>query len=983
MRIKLLNCLLPVFIFSELFAITDNPAFLPLPKGLTSNSVTTIMQDNQGFMWLGTFTGLNRYDGYSYKAYEYNLHDANTISNSRINDLKIDKAGNILIGTYGGGLNIFDPSTQHFRSIYLGKGQQDQASNNVTKILVASNSIIYAATENGLFVIQGDSSKSIALKSVKNLIVSCLSEDNSGNIWVGTRGEGLFKLVPGKNQSFEVKEIQLRGQSKNIRSMGTDYKGNIWISYFDHGFSQLIVEKGEIIEIINSSSDTKLKAIDYLPVQTIFCNSNGETWLGTENEGLAIIEPGNSNFMHLVQNEADPHSLPDNSIWSIFRDNSGIIWFGTYSHGAYRIDPFWNKFDQYTADNLFINQQLGKKTITSFCLKDSQSMLIATDGTGMYSYSAANGKRELKSMKQVSETIMEVVAFDNEYWVCSWNGGISIYSKDFALKQRLLGNMSVFKIIKAVNGNKWVATWGDGIFVISPENKVIRHFNTTTDNPSIISPNVFTLFEDSESRIWVGTLNGLSLISHSKQNTFSIKNYLSTISDSTSLSSNIVLSAFQDRDQNIWIGTSNGLNKYNPANNNFKRLHQIIPDKSFEVRSIIEGSNHHLWLGTNKGLIQFNIYSETARFYDESDGLPITEFRNNAVLQIDKDKLIFGGNGGVVIFDPKRIEDNPRQPNTIITDIRIFNRAVKIGEKPTPEKSISMMNSITLSPKMNVFTLEFTAINYTRPEKNTYEYMLEGLETSWNKVGNQRNATYSNLEPGEYTFIVRSTNNDGVYDRTPASLKIIVTPPFYRTWWFRIMLILSILGLAYAVVSIRMSELHRKATFSENLARLEKWKRVQIELEQERLKLGSQLDVKTHELAEINLQIAQKNEKLFAVHQQIVDILPNASRENYKKLVQMRKSLEEDINQKENWKALETGLNLTHDNFLQRFTEKYPKITHKDLKLVAYIRMNLSNKEIASTLNITLRSVESGRYRLRKRLDIIKDTNLNDFIMRF
>ncbi len=977
------------FIFSALFiftllncalAIQDNPTFLPLPKGLTNNSVTTIVQDRQGFIWLGTFTGLNKYDGYEYKAYEYNLLEKNTITNSRINDIILDKEGNLLIGTYGGGLNIFSPSTERFKSICLGTGTDDLASNNVRGLLLTSGGFLFAASDYGLYQVIGDSSILVPLGDNSHPTVNCLTETPDGIVWAGTQKDGLFKVYFNDNKKLVAESVDIPGKSLNIRTLKTDYKGNIWLSYFDYGFSTLILDKGIIKEFIHSSTTQEYRDLDKMPVQNIFCNINGEIWMGTENFGLIIIEPQTKSFVHYRNNPENKNSLPDNSIWEIYRDRSGIIWLGTYSRGAYRIDPFWNKFDQYSFMNNSVNNRIDNTSVTSFIEKDNKTILITTDGMKMFEYNFNNNNiRQLSG----SNNVMHISKYGDEFWASTWNNGLFIYNEDFREIKHLLTNHDIFRTIKTKDDKKWVATWGDGIFVFSEDKKPVYHLTPVSEDNKIVSLNIFTIFEDRSSRIWIGTLNGLSVITKNSDNTFSINNYTSEPEDSTSLSSNIVLSVFQDSDDNIWIGTSNGLNNFVPNKDVFKRILRLYGEKSYEIRAILESSNHNLWLGTNKGLIRYSMLTGKSRLYDENDGLPFLEFRNNAAYKLSDDKLVFGGNEGIIAFDPNRIEDNPVSPNTIITGLKIFNIPVKIGEGPILEKSISEMESITLSYKMNVFTLEFAAINYTRPGKNTYEYILEGLENKWNNVGNQRMATYSNLSPGEYMFKVRSFNNDGYGDKTPATLKIIVAPPFYMTLWFRILFVIVIAIIVIFIVRIRLNELKRRIQFSENMAKLEKWKRVQLELEQERKELGSELDEKNQELAEVNLQVAHKNEKLFTVHQQILDILPNASRENYKKLVQLRKSLEEDINQKENWRVLETGINLIHDNFLHRFTEKYPKITHKDLKLVAYIRMNMSNKEIANLLNITLRSVESGRYRLRKRLGINKDVNLNDFIMRF
>lgn len=981
MRFILLAGFIFQFVFSaRLWALQENPTFLPLPKGLTNNSVTSIVQDKQGYIWLGTFTGLNKYDGYEYKAFEYNLLGKNTISNSRINDIIVDNNGNLLIGTYGGGLNIYFHSTETFKSIYLGEGVDDLPSNNIRKLLLTSGNLLFAATDFGLYQIVNDSSILVPLTDFSHPTVNSLVETPDGTIWAGTQEFGLFKIKIKTNNTLTAVSADIPGKPKNIRTINKDYKGNLWLSYFESGFSCLLLDKDQIIGYLHGSDIPGYTDLEKMPIQAIFCNINGEVWMGMENYGLAILEPESRTYVHYQNDASNKNSLPDNSIWSIYRDNSGIIWLGTYSHGAYRIDPFWNKFDQYAGMNKAINSMLKNTSVTSILEPDAATLFMTTDGRKSYEYNFNSG-----SLNQVStsKNVMHIARYDNKYWVSTWNNGLYVYDKNFIVEKHLLETHNIFRTIKTKQGQKWVATWGDGVFIVSDQGEILDHLTPNTEENKIISLNIFSIFEDKSSRIWIGTLNGLSVISKKSDNTFTYNNYTSEASDSSSLSSNIVLSVYQDSEDDIWIGTSNGLNKYIPYEDSFKRIIRLQDNKSFEIRTMLESSNHNFWLGTNKGLLKYSTLTDKARLYDENDGLPFLEFRNNAACKLDDNRLMFGGNGGVIIFDPGRIEDNPISPNTIISGIKIFNNPVAIGDEPTPEKSISEMKKITLSHKMNVFTLEFTAISYTHPEKNTYEYMLEGLEDKWNNVGNQRTATYSNLHAGEYTFKVRSANNDGYWDKTPATLVILVNPPFYQTWWFRILVVFLIGIIILVVVRIRLNELRRRVLFSENMAKLEKWKRVQLELEQERKKLGSVLDEKNQELAEVNLQIAHKNEKIFTVHQQILDILPNASRENYKKLVQLRKSLEEDINQKENWKALETGINLSHDNFLQRFTEKYPKITHKDLKLVAYIRMNMSNKEIANLLNITLRSVESGRYRLRKRLDISKDINLNDFIMRF
>lgn len=529
----------------------------------------------------------------------------------------------------------------------------------------------------------------------------------------------------------------------------------------------------------------------------------------------------------------------------------------------------------------------------------------------------------------------------------------------------------------------WVGTWGSGLHIIRDGwEKVYQYTPSLTDEHSISSGNIFCILHDSYLRTWVGTLNGLNLVSGSFDSSFTFQKFFHQSNDTNSLWSNTVLCLFEDSRRNLWIGTSFGLNKFVPKTGNFVRIvNEKIANK--EIKAILEDPNGNLWISADNNLIRYNPRDNKAILYDKGDGIHTRGFSVGAAIKTADNSFLFGGKNGFVKFNPENLQINEFIPPVFITDIKIFNKPVVPEKKGTIEVNAMFAREIVLKPKQNVFSIEFVALNYTHPEKNQYAYMLEGLEKNWNYVGNLRFATYTNLSPGEYTFLVKASNNDNVWNEMPVSLKIIVKPPFFRTWWFKLIIALLAAYLVYTIYMVRVQKIRRKFEMQEKLLqskRIESEKEI-IKLQKD--KLDNELEYANKELASITMNILQKNEKMISIRDQLHELLPGAEKDLQRKIKLITKDIEADLENENKWERFESKFDIIHDNFLKRFTEQYPKVTHKDLKMCAFIRMNISNKEIANLLNITLRSVESSRYRIRKKMGLDSEVNLNDFIIRF
>ena len=791
-------------------------------EGLSQSNVLSILQDSRGFMWFGTQDGLNRYDGYEVKIFRKDPANRNSLSNDFIKDIAEDKYGNLWLATWGSGINKFDRRTETFTHFENDpKDPRTISSNFVNNIITDHEGILWLSSENGLnrldpsnnsfthFIHNDKDPKSISLN-----FTSCVIEDRQNNIWVGTSGGGLNKLDRKTNTFVHYTNNSKSNSiaSNNIQTLFEDSQNNIWIGTPEDGISVFNTATGTFSEMKSTGNSNGI------PDNTIFSiaeDLSGKIWIGSENGGISVYDPATITFQNYRQNSVEKTGLSSSSINKIYTDQKGNVWIGTYNAGINMVSRDKSKFVHYkhleNENSLSHNNVLGIH-------EDSKGRLwVATDGGGLNMLDKKTGV-------------------------------FKIYKHQDGNKNSICGNY-VLSVAEDANGNIWIGTWGGGLTVFNPDKNVFSHFKNNPQDPtSIAGNNIWKIYRDRNNIMWVGALEkGLCKFDAATgefSNYSALKNNLSsdnvmTITEDVygnlwvgtdgaginlfdkrtelftqyvhqpnknSLSDNGVNSLYADKSGNLWIGTNEGLNCLNIKTKQFKNYHTSDGLPNGTIYGIVEDNKSQLWVSTNKGLSRFNPSTGTFKNFEPADGLQANEFRQS-YCKSKSGTIYFGGINGFNEFNPDSIKENKYDPPLVLTDFLISNRRVAIESdsiKSPLKESITETHELTLPYDNNVISFQFASLNYTSSKRKKYSYMLEGFDKAWNDVGGRRTAYYTNLDPGKYTFRVRGMDNEGNWSEKTATLSLIITPPFYLTWWFRIIAALSIVCIAIGYYQYRM-----------------------------------------------------------------------------------------------------------------------------------------------------------------------------------
>jgi ligand-binding sensor domain-containing protein/anti-sigma regulatory factor (Ser/Thr protein kinase) len=862
----LLLAVVHVFFNQALHAQTVKFKHLSIEEGLSQLKVNCIFQDKQGLMWFGTQDGLNYYDGYTFKSFRHDPTDSTSLSNNVILSIYEDKKGRLWIGTRFGGLNLFDPKTETFKAYKHNPANPSSLSNNMINALWEDHNgrLLVGADFGGLNLFNPESETFERLtfeaknhKSISNERVLSIYEDNAGRFWIGTYG-GLNLFDPAEktfqrfvhnpdhtnslshNWVYYIKEDS-RGQlwvatydglnlfnpvDKNFKRYANggasgsnwftclyeDTEQQLWIGTHATGLRIFDPESNTIKVYLNDPHDPGTVSSNW--IQAIYEDRSGRVWMATQN-GIDIYDAQELQFTTFKNEPSDAKSLSNNAVLSIYQDAADQIWIGTWS-GLNLFDKDNGTFKRYTINP---NSALAAESNCIFALyQDSKSQLwIGTNEAGLFHFnpstnSFVNYKHNPRDTTSLS---IDVVASFHEYdqntlWVGTFTGGVNLFNQKTKKFQRYQNNPenktslsqnTVRVIYRNRSGQLWLGTHGGGLNLFDPETKSFKHFKHNSKDTTSLSSNVVrAIYEDKQGRLWIGTADGLNLFD-AKTQTFK------TIKEKQGLPNSSITSIQEDEAGRLWIFTYRGLSRYTPATNE---------------------------------LIQQGIWGDF-RTYDQTDGLPGTELEVSCK---GRDGTIyFGGANGFAVFHPDNMKDNDYVPPVILSGFEIFNKRVLPGKEVnnfTLPFSISQTDELTLSHNESVFTIEFAALSYFQSEKNKYAYKLTGFDKDWNYTdANRRFATYTNLDPGTYTFQVRASNNDGVWNNEGRTLKIIITPPWWNTWWFQLLSITGALGLVAFAYFLR----------TENIRRTNK-------------ALATIVEQKTKELKKANLVLADQREEL-------------------------------------------------------------------------------------------------------------------------
>ncbi len=903
--IKILCLVIPIIMncTADIYAKNNNIRFerISVEQGLSQSIAYCILQDSKGFMWFGTWEGLNKYDGYKFTVYKNDSGNPHSISHNIVRSLYEDQKGMLWIGTEGG-LNKFDPENEKFTCYRNDPDDPDSLSHNIVRSVYEDRKgTLWIGTEGGLNKFNPVSGKFTRYQntpdnphSLSHNNVRSVYEDKKGALWIGTE-HGLNRFDRKKEQFDRYRHTPGDPHSlshNNVRSLCEDRSGELWIGT-KGGLNRFDRERKRFTRYRNILHDPH--SLSHNEVWTVFEDHEGILWIGTEG-GLNKYDRENDRFTSFQNDPGNPHSLSHNIVWSIFEDRSGVLWIGTYTGGL-------NKYDH--GKELFVHfkntpddpNSLSHNNVWSIYEDSDQVLWIGTDA-GLNRFDREKGEFILYSNnpddpRSLSHNEVWSIFEDHSgmLWVGTFggvnrfdrkNGEFTHYPND-PVKP---GNNRIRMIYEDRSNELWVGTAG-GLrrFDLGKEQFAACYRNIPGNPHSISHSNVWSIYEDLSGVLWIGTERGLNRFDREKEQ---FTRYLHKHNNPFSLSNNWVLSIYENEPGSLWIGTAGGLNKFDREKEIFTSYREKEGLPNDVVYGILEDNMGNLWLSTNKGLSRYNLLNKTFKNYSVRDGLQGTEFNVGAYHKNRRGEMFFGGLNGLNIFCPSK-KDNPFPPSIIISGFRIFNEPVKAGKNSPLKKSVIYTDEIELSYKDRGFSFEFAALHFAGPEKNQYAYIMEGFDKEWIYSRTRRFATYTNLPAGRYIFKVKASNNDGLWNEKGTAIKITITPPPWRTWWANMLYGMMLAGIAFGYVGYKTK------------VQADELKRQRMELEQERRSaaiLEQKVRERTHELRDeieerrkIEAELKKTNNYLENVFENSADAIVIVDRKG--KCIQWNKKAEE------------------------------------------------------------------------------------------
>ena len=870
------------------FAQMSSPKFTRLntANGLSQNAVFAIEKDFKGFMWFGTDEGLNKFDGYKFTVFKHDREDTTSISSNSIFSIKEDLNHNLWVVTQAG-LDKFDRLTTTFKH-YLSGNHWVVSSN----IFEDSKKRIWLCSGQGFCQFDTASGKCTYYRnnpadnnSLSQNYVYKIIEDDNGELWIATRN-GLNRFNP-ETKKF-TRYVNIPGDASSIgsgfiKAVFKDSRGNIWAGTQGNGVARFDRSKNSFINYRHDPKNSN--SIIYNDILSFTEDAAGKLWIGTENGGISLYDYSTNGFVSFQNDEYNPNSLSGNSIYSLYKDNVGNIWVGTWSNGINFLPVFGDKFEHYKKNPGTVNS-LSNNLVLSLNSDAYNNIWIGTDGGGLNQFNTVTRKftcfRKNDKVKNgiYNDFVLTAFPYSRDTLLLGFHrGGIDFFDEKknsfehygtHDINHNRLTSLSVLTAYKDRRNNLWLSNDGfGGIFLFDMVTKTFIPFLPDPNNPrSIAINNVFIMYETKAGQLWIGGDNGLDLFDRDKNEFI---HYRHDPKNENSLADNMVNCFIEDSMGNLWVGTAGGLNYFNPVAKSFTTYTEKNGLPNNTIWAIQQDHHGNLWISTNNGLSKFTVATKTFRNYTISDGLQSNAFKRKASAQTPNGEMYFGGANGFNTFYSDSIKDNDFIPPVYITGFEVFNKPLTIRANSSLPLAVTEMKEITLSYKQSVFTIEFAALNFTRPQQNQYAYKLENFDPDWVSAGNKRSVTYTNLDPGKYVFKVKGSNNDGVWNKDPAILTLIILPPFWQTWWFRLAVILLITWFIYAYYKNRMRIIKQQQMLLQQKVNKQTIQLVGLNederkarLEAEEAKMESEHAREEANNANINLQMKNKELEQFA-----------------------------------------------------------------------------------------------------------------------
>lgn len=823
MKIKIIHIIL-FLIFSNInksFAFGYPPiTYLGIEQGLSNNSVRCIYQDHNNFMWFGTYDGLSRYDGYEFKVFRSNINDSNSLPHNYIYAVNEDLHNNLWVGT-GQGIGIYNSLTGNWRPAFYiplyGKTKQ-KITINITYIKKDGAGNMFIGT-NGLGLIKQENNKENAIQvgilnhnsESGDYNVEALKIDNQKRVWLFVQGIGLCLYNYHLN-----KVIPVTSEITTASCIETD-NDTVWIGT-DNGLYKYNIASGKIVGhyIEKAGSLTTDK------VATLFLDTNHNLWVGTDGAGLDILNLVTDKFSYLLPG-SDKNSLSSESVSVVYEDKENRKWIGTLKGGIDIMDPGKNKFTTISHNSLNPNNLINN-FVSSFYEDEKGSLWIGTDGGGFSKWDIHNNifdnyRNNPANTNSLSSNLVTSIVEDHQkdIWIATYGGGINKFNETkrtffhYRCFDPGTGTTAdkVWLLYEDKDFNLWATTFGGALYLFNCERNQFELFDSKLVN-------LIAFTEDSRNNLWAGNSHQLILIDKKNKNHrfFEI--------------GKPVRSIYEDTKGNFWIGTEGGgLILFNRESDKIvKRYSEADGLCNNSVLNILEDKNGSLWLSTFNGLSEFDPQNKIFKNYYQSDGLQSNQFLFNAALKLNSGELAFGGIKGFTLFFPDSLRARNYIPKIIFTDLKVNNEPVSADNTEMVDTEANKIIELKIPYNKAVLNFQFAALEYTAPEKILYAYYLQGWDKGWNYTGNLRSVNYTYLSEGTYTFRVRSTNSDGAWTSNETNIKIIILPPWFRTWWAYLLYTLIIATAVYLFMTYKSRQ--TKLLYKVKLARIHEQKEHEI-----------------------------------------------------------------------------------------------------------------------------------------------------------
>jgi signal transduction histidine kinase/ligand-binding sensor domain-containing protein len=796
--------------------------YLTVDDGLSSNRIRCIFKDSKDYLWIGTDVGLDKFDSYEVKKYRHDDKTTGTISSDILTCIYEDKWKNLWFGTYNG-LNLYNPASNNFTVFKKSNTDNNSLNSNcITGIVEDKEGNLWILTDGSCLNKWNPDNQNFTRYSFEpqrhGLSVRpsrMAAVDSKGYIWIGSLSPGITRFDPRTSvfTKYEDKAVGFGGFS--YKSVYIDKEDKIWIATDGIGFFSYdpAADKFEHFGIKGDGKGTNLNfVLDIIPEDDRFL------LLAVDQGGINRFDKLSKTFDYIMYKDSNDAGLNNNGVWCFYRDREGILWIGTSGGG---INYYYPKKERF---NLFKHNSNNPKSLSynfvgNFYEDHLGLIWIGTDGGGISVLDPKTGEFEIfkhdpANPYSISGNVIRGIAEDKNHdmWIGTWDAGLNRYNRKTGRFTRYLpdeknpssiSDKTIWNLFIDHNNTLWISIYNVGIDLFEIGKGVTRRFRPDPGNPrSISGNNSWFFYEDDEKNIWICTQNGLDLfdnITHS----FKVFHF----------PDNDIGSFYKDRSGYIWVGSNTkGLFMCNKDGTILKTfdISNILPNN--RIQAITQDKNGDIWISTNNGICRLNPEINKIRNYSKEDGLQGDQFYQQSFLKTREGELYFGGYRGFNSFNPDSLKDNTFIPPVYITDFQIFNKPVVYAVPGAQfQTHISEAKVIRLNWNQSVFSFSFVAINYVHPKKNQYSYIMEGFEKDWNYTdASRRYVTYTNLDPGEYTFRVKASNDDGVWNDKGTSLKIDILPPFWKTWWFRTIILSVIIIVIVLIFQIRTRQLKKQ-----------------------------------------------------------------------------------------------------------------------------------------------------------------------------